>query len=220
MHLSIKFPGWRLLLRLLLGFSLLLLVVLAWASTVVVRGSNGLLYSSVDRLPYNRVGLLLGTSPRLSNGEPNYFFVHRIDAAAMLYFKGKIRYILVSGDNRRRSYNEPQEMRKALLSRGVPDSAMVLDYAGIRTFDSVVRSKEVFSLDSITIISQCFHNQRAVFIARHKGIAAIGFNAEDVDAYNGFKTKIREYFARVKVILDLWFNVQPHHLGPKVVIGG
>ncbi|HUW05237.1 MAG TPA: ElyC/SanA/YdcF family protein, partial [Williamwhitmania sp.] len=92
-------------------------------------------------------------------------------------------------------------------------------YAGIRTFDSVVRSKEVFGIDSITIISQRFHNQRALYIARNKGIAAIAFNAKDVDAYDGFRTRVREYFARVKVIIDIWFNAQPRHLGPKVVIG-
>jgi len=212
-------PRRRLLLWLLLICTTLLILMLAMASSIVVKGSNSLLYSNVDKLPSNRVGLLLGTSPRLSNGDPNYFFIYRIDAAAMLYFRGKIRYILVSGDNRHLSYNEPQEMRRALLSRGVPDSVIVLDYAGIRTFDSVVRSKEVFGLDSVTIISQRFHNQRALYIARNKGIAAIAFNALDVDTYDGFRTRVREYFARVKVIIDLWFNAQPRHLGPKVVIG-
>ena len=182
------------------------------------HGSCSRLYSDVDRVPYNRVGLLLGTSPHLSNGRANDFFIHRIDAAAKLYFHNKIRFILATGANRQLSYNEPREMRRALLSRGVPDSVIILDYAGIRTFDSVVRSKEVFGLDSITIISQRFHNQRALFIARYKGITAIGFNAEDVDAYNGFKTMTREYFARVKVLLDVWFNAQPHFLGPKVAI--
>jgi len=219
MHFSFILPRWRLLLRLLLIFTILLILMLALASRIVVKGSNSSLYSNVDQLPNNRVGLLLGTSPKLSNGDPNYFFIYRIDAAATLYFRGKIQYILVSGDNRQRSYNEPQEMRRALLSRGVPDSVIVLDYASIRTFDSVVRSKEVFGLDSVTIISQRFHNQRALYIARHKGIVAVAFNAHDVDAYNGFSTKVREYFARVKVILDIWFNAQPRHLGPKVVIG-
>lgn len=220
MHFSFILPSRRLLLWFLLSFTILLAMMLALASIIVVKGSNSSLYSNVDQLPSNRVGLLLGTSPKLSNGDPNYFFIYRIDAAAMLYFSGKIKYILVSGDNRHRSYNEPQEMRRALLSRGVPDSVIVLDYAGIRTFDSVVRSKEVFGLDSVTIISQRFHNQRALYIAHHKGIVAIAFNAQDVDAYDGFRTKVREYFARVKVILDLWFNAQPRHLGPKVVIGG
>jgi len=119
MHFSFILPRRRLLLWLLLSFTTLLILMLALASSIVVKGSNSLLYSNVDKLPSNRVGLLLGTSPRLSNGDPNYFFIYRIDAAAMLYFRGKIRYILVSGDNRHLSYNEPQEMRRALPSGSI-----------------------------------------------------------------------------------------------------
>lgn len=219
MEFKLKTAGQKRLIRLLFGSVFSLILLIALSNWVVFRGSRGFLYSRVSNLPYCRVGMLLGTSPRLSNGAPNYFFVHRIDAAALLYRAKKVRYLLVSGDNRHLNYNEPQEMRHALIKMGVPDSVIVLDYAGIRTFDSVIRSEEIFGLDSVTIISQRFHNQRAVFIARRKGMVAVGFNAQDVDAYSGFKTKLRESLACVKVFFDLWFNAKPHHLGSKVPIG-
>lgn len=169
-------------------------------------------------IPYCKVGLLLGTSPRLKSGKPNAYFNYRIDAAVALYKRGKISRILVSGDNRRSTYNEPAEIRKALRSRGIPDSAIISDYAGFRTLDSVIRARKVFGQDSVTIISQPFHNERAIYIARFHGIHALGFNARDVEATTGIRTQIREYLARVKVFLDLWTDKAPHHLGTPILI--
>ena len=109
-------------------------------------------------------------------------------------------------------------MKKELISAGVPDSVIFLDYAGFRTFDSMIRAKEVFGQTKFIVVSQQFHNERAIFIARKYGIEAYGYNAEDVDAYSGIKTKIRELFARVKVFIDVYTNKHPKFLGEKIII--
>ena len=177
------------------------------------------IYSEVITIPQNKVGLLLGTSPKLKNGNNNLYFDYRILAAVELYKAGKIKYILISGDNRREEYNEPEEMKKALMQKGVPEKFIYLDYAGFRTLDSVVRAKEVFGQNQLTIISQRFHNERAIYLAEKNGINAIGYNAKDVNAYAGMKTNIRELLARVKMFIDLAIDKQPHFLGEKIIIG-
>ncbi|MBD3589197.1 MULTISPECIES: SanA/YdcF family protein [unclassified Bacteroides] len=177
------------------------------------------IYSEVITIPQNKVGLLLGTSPKLKNGNNNLYFDYRILAAVELYKAGKIKYILISGDNRREEYNEPEEMKKALMQKGVPEKFIYLDYAGFRTLDSVVRAKEVFGQNQLTIISQRFHNERAIYLAEKNGINAIGYNAKDVNAYAGLKTNIRELLARVKMFIDLAIDKQPHFLGEKIIIG-
>ena len=151
-------------------------------------------------------------------GKTNPYFKNRIDAAEELFESGKIKYILISGDNRRHNYNEPQAMKDSLVNRGIPKESLVLDFAGLRTLDSMVRSKEIFGQDSVTVISQQFHNERAIYLARHYGIHAIGYNAKDVSAYEGLKTQIRELLARVKVFVDFFVNKQPRHLGEKIEI--
>ena len=177
------------------------------------------IYSEVITIPQNKVGFLLGTSPKLKNGNNNLYFDYRILAAVELYKAGKIKYILISGDNRREEYNEPEEMKKALMQKGVPEKFIYLDYAGFRTLDSVVRAKEVFGQNQLTIISQRFHNERAIYLAEKNGINAIGYNAKDVNAYAGLKTNIRELLARVKMFIDLAIDKQPHFLGEKIIIG-
>lgn len=172
----------------------------------------------VDSLPKVKVGLLLGTSKLLSDSSPNLYFVYRIEAAVKLYKEGKIQHILVSGDHSKENYNEPEDMRNALVAYGVPDSVIHLDYAGLRTLDSVVRAKEIFGQQEFIIISQKFHNQRAIYLARENQINAWGFNARDVDARNGLKTQIREFFARDKMFLDVWFGKEPRFLGEQIEI--
>ncbi len=177
-------------------------------------------FTHAARVPHNRVGLVLGTSNRLRNGNPNPFFNYRIAAAASLYQQKKIDYLVVSGDNRRKDYNEPEMMKTALVQRGVPANRIYMDYAGLRTLDSVVRCSKIFGQSRFTIISQAFHNQRALFIAQHYGLDAVGFNAEDVTGRNGVKVQLREMLARVKVFLDLYLlNKQPKYLGEEVGIG-
>lgn len=109
-------------------------------------------------------------------------------------------------------------MKHALVKQGIPEKFIYLDYAGFRTFDSMIRAKEIFNQDSFVVISQKFHNERAVYIVRNNGVIAFGYNAEDVSAYNGFLTNIRELFARVKVFLDIFFGVKPTYLGEKIRI--
>jgi len=200
---------------LLLALSILI-GVCQW---LVLRTGDGRLYENVADTPQRDVGLLLGTSEKQGNGNSNPFFEKRITAAAALYKAGKIRHILVSGDNSRKDYDEPAMMQRALLAAGVPQNAITLDYAGFRTLDSVVRAKEIFGLTQFTIISQRFHNQRALMIAHHYGIDAIAFCAEDVALRYGIKIQIREVFARVKAVLDLYIlRTQPKFLGPPIAI--
>ncbi|MBF8448095.1 vancomycin high temperature exclusion protein [Aeromonas dhakensis] len=178
-------------------------------------------YDDVNAVPYNRVALVLGTSKYLIGGSPNHYFKYRIKAAAELYNNGKVDYILVSGDNATVQYNEPRQMRRALIQAGIPASAIYSDYAGFRTLDSIVRAKEVFGQAHFTVVSQAFHNERAIFIARHFGIEAVGFNAVDPSAYQGIKTRVREVFARLMGLLDLYvLDKGPKFLGEPIVIGG
>ncbi len=176
------------------------------------------LYDDVDNIPQNEVGLLLGTSKYSPYGGENLFYKYRIEATVELYENDKINYIIVSGDNSTKEYNEPVNMMNDLIEKGVKKEDIFLDFAGFRTLDSVVRSKEVFNEDKITIISQKFHNERAIFIANSRNIEAIGYNAKDVSFKYGFKTQLREYLARVKMIIDIAVNKQPKFLGEKILI--
>ncbi len=202
----------------LLGFVLMMLLIL-YSNQAIEQYSQAYVFDDTRKIPQNKVGLILGTSKKIQNGQLNLYFKYRIKAAAELYYAGKVRYLLVSGDNSLKEYNEPMDMRKALLAQGVPDSVIVLDFAGFRTLDSVVRSQKVFGQNKITIISQAFHNKRALYIARKKGIDAIAYNAQDVGFTSGLKVQIREKMARVKVLLDLHLlNTQPKFLGDEIAI--
>lgn len=185
---------------------------------IIEKKSKSQLYSQVTEIPSQKVGLLLGTSPKLKSGMPNLYFNYRIEAATALYKAGKIKYLLVSGDNRRDDYNEPEEMKQALIAAGVPADHIFLDYAGLRTLDSVIRANRIFGLNSFTVISQRFHNERAVYIAQHNNLQVVGYNAKDVTAYAGFKTNLRELLARVKVFVDILTDKSPKHMGETVEI--
>lgn len=193
-----------------------LAMLAAGCQWLVVRTGNGRLYSEVGKTPQRDVGLLLGTSEKQGNGNSNPFFEYRIAAAAELYQAGRIRHLLVSGDNHRRDYDEPAMMKSALMAKGVPESAITVDCAGFRTLDSVIRAQKVFGLSKCTIISQRFHNQRALFIARYYGLDALGFCAADVPLRYGLRIQIREALARIKAVLDLYiFHISPKFLGER-----
>lgn len=186
----------------------------------VNKCAEGRMYQGVGEIPYRRVGLVLGTTPENAKGNPNLYYRYRMEAAAKLYHTGKVSYLIVSGDNHKREYNEPECMRQSLIALGVPDSAICSDFAGFRTFDSMVRCKEVFGQDSVTVISQRWHNQRAIYIAQHKGLDAIAYNADDVDMKWWYvKSRTREMLAKVKVVLDVTFGKQPKFLGKPVAVG-
>ncbi len=176
------------------------------------------LYTDVSAIPYNKVGLVLGTSKYARNGRGNLYFQGRVQAVVDLFEANKISFVIVSGDNGTKEYNEPQDMKEALMAKGIPENKIFLDYAGFRTFDSVIRANKIFGQTDFTIISQQFHNERAIFIARQKGLNAIGFNAKDVEGYNSLRTRAREKLARVNVFTDLLINKQPKFLGEPITI--
>ncbi|QQL44116.1 SanA/YdcF family protein [Sulfuriroseicoccus oceanibius] len=203
-------------LRLLLALVLVIVV----ADVRVRLAARGRLYDSASALPdEGRVALVLGCSPLTVDGRPNLFFETRMDRAAELWHSGKVRALILSGDNSERYYNEPAAMRAALLERGVPKESLVRDFAGFRTLDSVVRSSEVFGQCELVIVSQRFHNQRAITIARHHGIDAVGVNASAVHGVGGVKVWLRERLARVKLLLDLYvLRTEPRFLGEPVEV--
>lgn len=197
---------------------LLLLLVAVACNYWIEQSTRKQVFNTAQKLPTNEVGLVLGTSRYTKNGFENPYFANRIQAAVQLYKQGKIKHILVSGDNQLKEYNEPRFMLKALIKEGIPESAITMDFAGFRTLDSIVRCREVFGQQKITIISQKFHNQRALFLANHRKLDAVGYNAQDVPLAWSWKVRFREYLARCKAVLDLIFNKQPKFLGEKVPI--
>ena len=198
-------------------FSIVIIITFA-IDNKVSKDTRNDLFSEINLIPKNKVALLLGTSKFLSGGRPNQYFRNRIDATLNLYNNGKIQKIVISGDNSRKDYNEPQDMKNELVKKGIPANNIYLDYAGFNTYDSVIRMREIFSQNSFTVISQEFHNERAIYIAKSLEMKVIGFNAKDVDVYNGFKTKVREKLARVKMFLDIFTNRNPKFLGKKIQI--
>lgn len=203
-------------------FFLLLLVAgiifIAWANYSIKKESAASVSYNIADVPTAKTALLLGTGKTLNNGMPNPYFYNRIKAATDLFKSGKIQYIIVSGDNSSKDYNEPEDMQIALVQQGIPQDKIILDHAGFRTLDSVVRAKDIFGQTKIIIISQKFHNERAVFLAQKNGIQAFGYNAEDVNKYAGLKTNLREYLAKAKVYWDLIFGVEPKFGGEKILI--
>ena len=204
--------------KFLIYFFIFCSLAVIFSNLIVNNNAKEKVFNSTEKMPKNKVGLLLGTSKILMNGQKNLYFTYRVNAAEKLFKSGKIEFIIISGDNRTKNNNEPQDFKDELLKKGIPADKIYLDYAGFRTLDSVVRLKEIFGQTSVTMISQEFHNERAIYLAEHFDIKAIGFNAQDVTNKLGFKTQVREYFARVKVFVDIIFDIEPKFLGNKIEI--
>jgi SanA protein len=203
-------------LRGLLFLSCLLVIVILVSNMWVVISTRDKVFSDCRQLPVNNVALVLGTSNKLTDGTPNPFFDNRIKMAAALYKQGKVNHFILSGDNRTIYYNEPLEMEKALVREGVPDSVITLDYAGLRTLDSIIRSKEIFGQDKITIITQPFHCYRALFISQFYNIDAVAIQAEGPSQEDALPVYVREYLARTKAVIDLYIlKKAPRHMGEK-----
>ena len=189
-------------------FAVVCIALMLICNQIVVNNAEGKVFSDIDSIKYNKVGLLLGTTPQARIGRiTNYFFVYRIDAAEQLYRAGKIEKILISGDDHSLDgVNETECMRDSLVARGVPVSAILLDGKGYRTICSIINANKVYGLKSFTIISQKFHDERAIYQAEH-----LGLDVENIQAYIAkdpksrlaYLTTIREYFARVKLFIDL-----------------
>lgn len=194
-----------------------ILAVIA-ADYTIQKSTDAFVYNDVNVIPYHKTGLLLGTAKHVKSGNINHYYQNRITAAAALYKAKKIDFIVISGDNSKDSYNEPEDMKNDLVQRGVPADKIYLDYAGFRTYDSVVRMNKIFGQSSFTVISQEFHNRRAIYLAQQKGLEAVGFNADDVSVAYGFKTQVREKLARVDVFFDLLNRTEPKFLGDPIEI--
>ena len=184
----------------------------------VERASASFCHSDLKDLPPTKAALVLGCSPTVQ-GRTNAFFSTRMDAAAKLYHSGTVKALIVSGDNSTHQYDEPTAMKDALIARSVPAAVIFPDYAGFRTLDSVLRAKEVFGQSEFIIVSQKFHNERAVFLARSHAIKAHAFNAKGVAIRNAPLTYVREMAARVAAVLDAKvLNTRPKFLGKPIQI--
>ena len=178
---------------------------------IVVWNANGKIYTKIEDIPASDIGLLLGTPPQTRyGGMSNSFFNYRIDAAEALYKAGKIGYLLISGDdNSLNGLNEVQCVKDSLIIRGIPASVIFLDGKGLRTFDSVVRTSTLFGVKSFTVISQKFHNERAIYLAEHLNLdieKVQAFNAKSPISNLSILTYLREYLARVKMFMDIFFK--------------
>lgn len=200
--------------KVLLGIIIAIAIVIVGCYLLVKCKTKDKTFDNVADIPHRKVGLLLGTSPRVHNGAPNFYYINRITATADLYKAGKVDKIIASGgDYSSRpsgGYNELIAMRDSLAAHGVPDSVIILDYDGTRTLNSIVKAKEIYGVDSITIISQEYHNERAIFLASHNGIDAIGYNAKPSHIITKrIKNEGREFFARVKLFVDVILGEKP-----------
>jgi SanA protein len=173
----------------------------------------------IDAVVPADVGLVLGTAPRVAGQRRNLYFEYRLDAAAALQKAGKVKFLLVSGDNRERNYDEPTAMREGLIARGVPADAIYRDFAGIRTLDSVLRARDVFAQSRYVVVSQAFHNHRAIWLARQNGIEAYGFDARDVPFDAAPQVWLRQYLSAVRAVYDVLVGSTPEHEGPRIEIG-
>lgn len=202
--------------------SAIIVVITAFTVYANIKVDNSVrnrIYTCVEQIPHNKVALLLGTNPLNRFGRPNSYFINRINTAAALYHAGKADFIIASGDNHTRIYDEPTAMRDSLIAHGVPEERIILDFAGFRTLDSVVRAKRVFGCDSITIVSQADHNARALFLAESCGLEAVAISAQrQAGRWVRIRLALREWLARDKMMLDIWFGKQPHFLGEKIDI--
>jgi SanA protein len=212
----------RLGLYIVLGLGALVLVValLAWfAERRLEQLAAACLSGDPSSIRDTDVALVLGAAPIGPEGGPNRYFEYRLDAAAALWRAGKAKYLLVSGDNRRPDYDEPSAMRAGLIARGVPASAIYRDFAGLRTLDSVLRARAVFGQRRLIIVSQGFHANRAVFLARRAGLEAWGFEARDVVRAYSVLTELRRYPSALRAWYDVWFETPPRRAGPAIAIG-
>lgn len=194
-------------LRDLLHWNLAIALVLSSALVInelhIQRRVSAQLFTDVGSIPFNQVALVLGTLPVARDGGPNPFFLERMEAASELYCSGRVQHLILSGDADIWGYDEPEEMRTALLARGVPAADMTLDRAGLNTFASVERAKSVFGHERFTIVSQEYHNERAVFIAEELGADAVAYNATALPIHQAKRSWLRERASRVKMWMDL-----------------
>lgn len=205
-------------LKTLTKLTIIAVIIVILIDISITYKAKNYVFDDINTIKNNKVGLVLGAGKHTSHGNINLYYKYRLEAAVLLFKSGKIEFILVSGDNSRKDYDEPSDFKNDLIKCGIPANKIVLDYAGFRTLDSVVRAKKIFGVSEVTIISQKFHNERALYLAKHFDINAIAFNAKDINGRFGWKTNLREYLARTKAAVDILFRVSPKFLGEKIDI--
>ncbi|MDC2953243.1 ElyC/SanA/YdcF family protein [Streptomyces gilvifuscus] len=168
---------------------------------------------TVADAPRTEVAVVFGAG--LFNGEPSPYLANRLNAAAKLYRENRVEVVLVTGDNSRKDYDEPDAMRTYLTRHGVPDGRIVSDYAGFDTWDSCVRAKKIFGVDRAVLISQGFHIRRAVALCEAAGVASYGVGVDAKHDATWYYGGTREVFAAGKAALDAVFRPDPRFLGPK-----
>jgi SanA protein len=216
----------KLLIRWKLIAMLLLLLLLPVGVAIGLRGYTALAARSqiytLATVPERPVAVVFGASV-LANGRPSAMLADRVKLAAELYRTGKVKALLLTGDNHIVSYNEPEAMRQYARDLGVPDSALVLDYAGFRTYDSCYRARDIFQVTSAILVTQDFHLDRALLICNGLGIEAVGV-AADVMRPTGyarsslFYSETREFSATVLSVFDLLRGAKPYYLGDPLPI--
>lgn len=199
-------------------FLLLVFIITVINYHYVNQQTKAFLYTAPEAIPAQKVGLVLGTSKYLAGGHINLYYRYRMEAAFELFTAGKVQFLLLSGDNGTKTYNEPAQMKEDLVALGVPAERIFLDYAGFRTLDSVVRAREIFGQHSFICISQPFHLARAIYLGQRHGLEVSGYAAREVTLAYGYSVLIREYLARMKMQLDLLFGKAPKYLGEKIII--
>lgn len=178
---------------------ILLSAILVYSYVYVSISAKNQIYQSTETIPNYNAALLLGTSKYMNNGKVNLFFAYRCNAALELWQQGYVKRIVISGDSSHPAYDEPELMKNELVKNGFPDSLMVLDKNGFNTRSSILFCKSQ-DIDSLVVVSQQFHNERAIVLSNSLGLKAIGYNADGVYTSYGIRVWIREWFARVKLV--------------------
>ncbi|SHK62146.1 SanA/YdcF family protein [Epilithonimonas mollis] len=191
----------------LLELGILLLIL---ANVWVVALTSGRTYTKISKVPPRDCALVLGTSPKMRSGVANPYFVARMDAVGTLYHHGKIKKIIVSGE-KSENYDEPEAMKNFLVyNEGVPENIITKDPKGFNTHKSILRCKNVYNEKNVIIVSQGFHNLRALFFARNNGMNALGFDAQDVSKNESYyRNHTREFFARVLAVFYYILGISP-----------
>ena len=199
-----------LVLILLVAATLMMLVPIAMRISVA-----GSIYASIYDIPQSEVAIVPGAS--VVRGVPSQILASRADAAIALYKAGKVKKILVTGDNGALSHDEVTPVRKYLLNAGVPAADIFLDHAGFDTYSSMYRAKHVFKATSATVVTQDFHLPRSLYIAENLGIDAYGFEADGGSKVYDY---VREIPASVKALYDLAVHREPKYLGEPLPLTG
>lgn len=202
-----KFANFLKIIFKLIELGMLLLIL---ANVWVVALTSGRTYNKISKVPPRDCALVLGTSPKMRSGVANPYFTARMDAVGTLYHHGKIKKIIVSGE-KSENYDEPEAMKNFLVyNEGVPENIIIKDPKGFNTHKSILRCKNIYGQKNVIIVSQGFHNLRALFFARNNGMNALGYDAQDVSKNESFyRNHAREFFARVLAVFYYILGISP-----------